>query len=240
VRESGAAARFGRASPHEAACVVLLLCSAVPLLVGGIEGDAVLPRPYPRLLLPFVAVWTAALCLGLGVVRRRPPSASCVGSFVLLWLPLVSLSVLLFLRCSVMPQMPSLAVFAPGLVVTGLALVFVGFLVVAACWLGCRGNREWTEYALVTLLAMVTVLVPLLLVQLALLAYTSGSVGADGVLLPWTVWLAGLLACSVWQACMPQVGVSGDPLSRTWRREGDRGDSASDTELLPRLPGGVV
>jgi len=227
-------------SPQEAACVVLLLCSAVPLLVGGIEGDAVLPRPYPRLLLPFVAVWTAALCLGLGVVRRRPPSASCVGSFVLLWLPLVSLSVLLFLRCSVMPQMPSLAVFAPGLVVTGLALVFVGFLVVAACWLGCRGNREWTEYALVTLLAMVTVLVPLLLVQLALLAYTSGSVGADGVLLPWTVWLAGLLACSVWQACMPQVGVSGDPLSRTWRREGDRGDSASDTELLPRLPGGVV
>merc|ERR1719221_1303540 len=129
-------------------------------------------------------MWTAALCLGLSVVRRRSLSASCVGSFVLLWLPLVSLSVLLFLRCSVMPWMPSFAVFAPSLVVTSLALIFVGFLVVAACWLGCRGNREWTEYALVTLLAMVTVLLPLLLVQLAVLAYMGGNINVDKVLIP--------------------------------------------------------
>ena len=47
-----------------------------------------------------------------------------MGSFILLWLPSVSLSVLLFLRFSFLPKLPSYAIFAPSLSVTSILLIF--------------------------------------------------------------------------------------------------------------------
>mmetsp|Transcript_119568 Transcript_119568/g.386020 ORF Transcript_119568/g.386020 Transcript_119568/m.386020 type:complete len:436 (-) Transcript_119568:139-1446(-) len=219
-------------SPWEGMSVLLLLSSIVPLLACALEGDARPPAPCPRLLLPFVAFWLMALCFAWSWARRRSFSAGCVGSFALLWLPLVALSVLLFLRFSVLPELPAYAIFAPSLGVTGLLLIFVGFLVVASFWLGCRGNRDWTEYATITLLTMLTLLLPLLLFQFAILGYLSGSISTDGVFLPWVLWLCGLLLCAIWHIFTPlPTSPSGRiDLTRPWRQQ-DR-DPQSDTELL--------
>lgn len=221
-------------SPCEGIAVLLLASSIVPLVACALEDDAELPRPYPRFTLPFVAFWLTALCFMWSWIRRRSFSASCVGSFALLWLPAVALSVLLFLRFSVLPQLPPYAIFAPSLVVTGVLLIFVSFLVVASFWLGYRGNRDWTEYATITLLTMLTLLLPLLLFQFAILGYLSGKISTDGVFLPWVLWLAGLLFCAIWHIFTPLASTSSAPmdsLTRPWRQTQER-DSQSDTELL--------
>jgi len=223
-------------SPLEGMLILALVSSIVPLLAGALEGEVQLPQPCPRLLLPFLAFWLTAACFVWSWVRRRSFSASCVGSFALLWLPAVSLSVLLFLRLSVLPRLSAYAILAPSLGVTGVLLLFVGFLVVVSFWLGYRGNRDWTEYATIPLLTMLTVLLPLLLLQLAFLGYLSGKVSIDGVFLPWVLWLTGLLLCSVWHIFTPlttspigQVPI--DHLTRPWRQHHER-DAQSDTELL--------
>jgi len=229
-------------SPWEGMHVLLFACSIAPLLACALEGDALLPRSYPRFLLPFAAFWLMALCFILSWIRRRTCSASCMGAFALLWMPLVSLSVLLFLRFSAFPQLPAYAVFAPSLGVTGLLLVFVSFLVVASFWLGYRGNRDWTEYATITLLTLLLLLLPLLLFQFAVLGYMSGKLSADGVFLPWIIWLSLLLICAIWHiftplASSPSVPI--DHLPRSWRRHRGGGrDPHSDTELL-LPPGGI-
>mmetsp|Transcript_122729 Transcript_122729/g.261916 ORF Transcript_122729/g.261916 Transcript_122729/m.261916 type:complete len:438 (-) Transcript_122729:129-1442(-) len=221
-------------SPWEGLCVLLFACSIVPLLACYLEGDTPLPTSWPQFLLPFSAFWLTALCFVCSWIRRRAVSATCVGSFVLLWLPIVSLSVLLFLRLSVLPQIPAYAVFAPSLTVTSLLLIFVGFLVVASFWLGYRGNRDWTEYATITLLTMLTVLLPILVFQFAILGYICGVVSTNLVFLPWVLWLSGLLLCATWHIFTPLAGAPSAPmdhLTRPWRNQQDR-DSQSDTELL--------
>lgn len=201
-----------------------------------------LPPQYPRFTLPFVAFWSTSLCFVSSLVRRRSFSAGCVGSVVLLWLPTVSLSVLLFLRLSILPHLPAYVIFAPSLVVTSLVLFFVGFLVVASFWLGYRGNRDWTEYATVTLLTLITLLLPLLLFHIAILGYLNGNVSTDFVFLPWVVWLACLLMCAVWHIFMPLAVAPTVPpidhLTRPWRHH-DR-DVSSDTEQLLLPPAGTV
>jgi len=228
-------------SPWEGVVVLLLACSIVPLIVCGLEGDFTLPQKSLRYVLPFGAFWLAALCFICSLVRRRSFSASCIGSFTLLWLPLVSLSVLLFLRISTLMELPVYVVFAPTLGVTCLLLVFVGFLVVASFWLGYRGNRDWTEYATFTLLTMLTLLLPLLLLQCLILAYLSGKISTETMFIPWVLWLSSLLLCTIWHICISCAatppGAPIDQLSRAWRQQ-DR-DPQSDTEML--LPhGGVV
>jgi len=221
-------------SPWEGALVLILGSSVTPLLACALEGNALPPGRYPRYLYPFTAFWMTSVCFVWSLVRRRSFSASCIGSFVLLWLPLVSISVLLFLRLSVLPHLPAYAVFAPSLGVTCLLLLFVGFLVVASFWLGYRGNRDWTEYATIMLMTMLTLLVPLIIFQLAVLAYLSGHISTDSVFLPWILWLSCLLACAVWHiftplAVTPSVPI--DHLTRPWRAHQER-DPQSDTELL--------
>lgn len=226
-------------SPAEGIVVLLLGCSVVPLLACAVEGDLVLPGPYPQFTLPFAAFWLTSSCFMWSLIRRRSFSASCVGSFALLWLPLVLLSVLLFLRTSVLPHLPALVVFAPSLSISALLFVFVGFLVVASFWLGYRGNRDWTEYATITLLTLLTLLLPLLLFQFAILGYLSGKVSLNWVFSPWVVWLVGLLVCAIWHVFTPLAvapSVPIDHLSRPWRQQ-DR-DSHSDSELL--LPAGIA
>jgi len=218
-------------SPWEGMAVLMLFSSTVPLLACALQGDLLPPGPIPRMLLPFTAFWLAALCFVVSWIRRRTLSASCVGAFALFWLPAVSLSALLFLRVSVLPQLPPYAIFAPSLVVTGLLLIFVGFLVVASFWLGLRGNRDWTEYATITLLTLLMLLLPLFLFQLALLAYMSGKLSTDGIFVPWIVWLGLLLLCAVWHIFTPLSGVPTDPLTRHWRQHNDR-EAHSDMELL--------
>jgi hypothetical protein len=105
--------------------------------------------------------------------------------------------------------LPAYAVLAPSLGVTSLLLLFVGFLVAVSCWLGYRGNREWREYATVTLSALLTFLLPLLLVQLALLGYMLGWFPVDGVLIPWVVWASGVTLFALWHACTPLGSNSG-------------------------------
>mmetsp|Transcript_44174 Transcript_44174/g.127789 ORF Transcript_44174/g.127789 Transcript_44174/m.127789 type:complete len:439 (+) Transcript_44174:87-1403(+) len=229
-------------SPWEGMAVLLLVSSAVPLLACALQGDLLLPQPCPRLLLPFVAFWLAALCFLVSWLRRRACSAGCLGALLLFWLPSVALSALLFLRLSVLPQLPPYAIFAPSLVVTGLLLIFVSFLVVASFWLGFRGNRDWTEYATITLLTLLMLLLPLFLLQLALLAYMSGKLSTDGIFIPWIVWLSLLLLCAVWHiftplAASPSVPI--DHLTRHWRRQHRERDPPSDTELL-LPPAGIV
>lgn len=231
-------------SPGEGIVVLLLASSIVPLLACALEHDKILPRRYSQFLLPFGAFWLTSLCLVCSLARRRSFSTGCVGSLLLLWLPAVSLSVLLFLRLSVFPQLTPYAIFAPSLVVTTLVLLFVGFLVVASFWLGYRGNRDWMEYAMVTLLTLLTMLLPLLLVQVAILGYLSGKVSTDAVFLPWVLWLSCLLVCAIWHiftplAAQPTVSPIGH-LTRPWRQQPDRGDLQSDTEQLLLTPPLVV
>jgi hypothetical protein len=188
-------------SPWEGLIVLLLFSSVVPLLAFAIEAHVQLPRHSPLLALPFGAFWLASLFFTGSAIRRRSPSASCVGSFIILWLPLEAFSILLFLKCSFLPGLPAHAVLGPTLGISSLLLLFVGFLVTVSCWLGYRGNREWKEYATVTLLALVTLILPLLLVQLALLAYMLGWFPVDGVLIPWVVWISGVFLFALWHAC---------------------------------------
>jgi len=223
-------------SLFEGVVVLLLACSVVPLVAVALEGDLMLPQKHMRYLLPFAAFWLAALLFVYSLVRRRSFSASCIGSFTLLWMPLVSLSVLLFLRISTYKQLPIYAVFAPTLGVTCLLLIFVGFLVVASFWLGYRGNRDWTEYATFTLLTMLTLLLPLLLLQCAILAYLSGKISTDAVFIPWVLWLSSLLLCTIWHICTScfaaQPSASMDHLTRAWRQQQQDRDAQSDTEML--------
>lgn len=228
-------------SPWEGLATLIFVSSAVPLLASSLQGDLLLPEPCPRLLLPFATFWLAALCFIVSWIRRRTFSASCMGAFLLFWLPAVSLSVLLFLKVSLLKQLPVYTIFLPSLVVTGLLLVFVGFLVAASFWLGIQGNRDWTEYATITLLTLVMLLLPLFLFQLALLAYMTGKLSIDGIFVPWIVWLSLLLLCAVWHiftplAASPSVPI--DHLTRHWRQHRDR-DPHSDMELL-LPPAGIV
>mmetsp|Transcript_63374 Transcript_63374/g.137962 ORF Transcript_63374/g.137962 Transcript_63374/m.137962 type:complete len:439 (-) Transcript_63374:19-1335(-) len=228
-------------SPWEGAIILLLSCSVLPLLACALEGDALLPRPSPRFVLPFGMFWLASLSFFVSMARRGSFSASCVGTFALLGLPAVSLSVLLFLRLAAFPQMPAYVIFAPSIGVTCLLLIFVGFLVVASCWLGWRGNRDWTEYAAIMLLTMLSLLLPLLLFQLAILAHLNGRLSANGIFLPWLLWLLGLLAWAAWHACTPLAlapTVPIDHLTRPWRQP--EREPQSDTELLlPPMTGFV-
>lgn len=230
-------------SPGEGIVVLVMASSIVPLLSCALENDFLLPTQYPRFTLPFAAFWLTSLCFVCSLVRRRSFSAGCIGSFVLLWLPTVSLSVLLFLKLSILPQLSPYIIFAPSLVVTSLVLVFVGFLVVASFWLGYRGNRDWTEYATVTLLTLVTLLLPLLLFQIAILGYLNGHVSTDFVFLPWVLWLSCLLICAIWHIFMPLAVAPAVPpidhLTRPWRQQNDR-DMSSDTEQLLLPPTGMV
>jgi len=229
-------------SPGESALVLVLVSSIVPLLAFSLEGSSMLPRWLPRFALPFVAFWLASLCLACSLLRRRSFSVGCASSLALLWVPTVLLSVLLFLKLSVFPSIPPYAIFAPGLVVTCFLLLFVGFLAIASFWLGYRGNRDWTEYAIVTLLALLTVLLPLLLFQLALLWYMNGTVSTNVVFFPWVTWLLGLVASAAWHIFMPLTTTSGVPpldhLMRSWRPAQDL-DTQSDMELL-LAPAGFV
>jgi hypothetical protein len=232
-------------SPAEGIAVLVLASSVVPLLACALEDDLRLPKRYPRFTLPFAAFWLTSLCFVCSLVRRRSFSAGCVGSFVLLWLPTVSLSVLLFLRLSILPDLTPYAIFAPSLTVTALVLLFVGFLVVASFWLGYRGNRDWTEYATVTLLTLLTLLLPLLLFQIAILGYLNGHVSTDFVFLPWVLWLSCLFLCAVWHIFMPLAVAATVPpidhLTRPWRQhqQQDR-DMLSDTEQLLLPPTGIT
>jgi hypothetical protein len=230
-------------SPGEGIAVLVLASSIVPLLSCALEEDWLLPSQYPRFTLPFAAFWLTSLCFVCSLVRRRSFSAGCVGSFVLLWLPTVTLSVLMFLKLSVFQDLSPYIIFAPSLVVTTLVLLFVGFLVMASFWLGYRGNRDWTEYATVTLLTLVTLLLPLLLFQLAILGHLDGHVSTDFVFLPWVLWLSCLSICAVWHIFMPLAAAPTVPpidhLTRPWRQQNDR-DMQSDTEQLLLPPTGMV
>jgi hypothetical protein len=222
-------------SPCESIIVLFLAASVVPLSAFALEGDVILPKQYPRFTLPFAAFWLTFLCFSCSLVRRRSFSAGCVGSFVLVWVPVLALSVLMFLKLSILPGLSPYAIFAPSLTMTVLVLLFVSFLVVASFWLGYRGNRDWTEYATVTLLTLVTLLLPLLLFQLAMLGYLNGQLSVDFVFLPWVLWLCCLQICALWYTVMPFVAPPPSPMdriNRPWRHPQDRPDSMSDTEQL--------
>lgn len=233
-------------SPWEGAVVLILALSVLPLLACALEHDALLPRPYPRFTLPFAAFWLALLVFVAGLLRRRACSASCLGSLALLWLPVVALSALLFLRLSVFHHMPMYIVFLPSLGATSLLLLFVGFLVVASFWLGYRGNRDWTEYAAVTLATLLTLLLPLLLLQFAVLGYLTGRLSANNMLIPLVVWLSGMLVCAAWHMCTPlsasPIVPPLDRLTRPWRQgQAEREQrEQSDTELLLSPLAGAV
>jgi hypothetical protein len=226
-------------SPGEGIVVMVLGSSIVPLMACTLEGDCRLPAQYPRYTLPFVTFWLASLCFVCSLVRRRTFSAGCVGSFVLVWVPIVSLSVLIFLRLSIFPDLSPYIIFAPSLMIAVLVLLFVGFLVVASFWLGYRGNQDWTEYATVTLLTMLTLLLPLLLFQLAILGYLDGHVSTDFVFLPWVSWLSCLVVCAIWHIFMPLVVAPSvapiDHITRSWRQPHDR-DMHSDDDHMALLP----
>jgi len=227
-------------SPWEASIVLISASGVAPLLACALEGDGLLPSPCPRYLLPFAAFWLASVCFATSLLRRRSFSAGCIGSFALIWLPTVLLSVLLFLKLSTLPRLPAYAIFAPSLGTTCLLLLFVVFLVLASFWLGYRGNRDWTEYATVTLLTLLTLLLPLFLFQLAVLGYLSGRISTDLMFLPWVLWLSGLCACAFWHIFMPLAVAPSvlpiDHLTRPWRQtERD----AQDMEML-LLPAGVI
>lgn len=215
-------------SAAESAAVLLLVASIPPLVAAALEGGLHL---LPRFLLPFIAFWLASLCFLGSLLRRRSFSVGCGASLGLVWVPTVLLSVLLFLRLSVFPWIPPYAIFAPSLVVTTFVLLFMGFLVVASFYLGCRGNRDWTEYAVVTLLTLLTMLVPLLLFQLAILGYMKGTVSTNMVFFPWVMWLIGLVSSAVWHIFVPLTSVPPlDHLMRPWRPQ--EHDALSDLELL--------
>lgn len=227
-------------SPWEASIVLLSASSVAPLLACALEGDGLLPPPAPRYLMPFSSFWLASVCFATSLLRRRSFSAGCIGSFALIWLPTVLLSVLLFLKLSTFPKLPAYVIFAPSLGTTSLLLLFVVFLVLASFWLGYRGNRDWTEYATVTLLTLLTLLLPLFLFQLAVLGYLSSRISTDLMFLPWVLWLSGLCTCALWHIFMPLAVAPSVPpidhLTRPWRQtERD----AQDMEML-LLPAGVI
>eukprot|EP00439_Symbiodinium_sp_Y106_P033810 s7108_g4.t1 len=127
--------------------------------------------PWPRLvyLPPFLSFWLAVLTCASSILRRRSCSSSCIGSSLFLWIPLGMFSALLFLRLSVCPWLPPAVMLMPILLVTGALIIFSGFLSMASFWLGWRGSRDWMEYASTTLIVILTVLLPLLAIQLALI-----------------------------------------------------------------------
>lgn len=238
----------------ESLVVILLGCTVVPLLALELDGywpPSAITIPVltvlPSFISPFACFWLTMLCLAWGLLRRRAFSASCVGSFVMLWSPAVAVSVLLFLKLTSVPHMAMVTVFAPSLFVVGLLLVFVSFLVIASFWLGYRGSRDWAEYATVTLLAALTMLLPMMLLQVAVLMYIDGMLSANAVFIPWVVWLSGVLCCSIWHMIVPPSGASGvppiDQIARPWARQQDR-DSQSDTEpflsVATAAAGGIV
>mmetsp|Transcript_35813 Transcript_35813/g.82197 ORF Transcript_35813/g.82197 Transcript_35813/m.82197 type:complete len:433 (+) Transcript_35813:108-1406(+) len=229
-------------SPLESAAMLILSMSTLPLLAAALEGDARPPKPCPRFALPFAAFWLSSLLFVGSLLRRRAFSVACGISFALLWAPVVISSVLLFLRLSILPTLSVDVIFAPSLTVTTLSLLFVGTLVIASFGLGCRGNRDWTEYATVTLLALLTLLLPLLLFQLGILSYVRGHSSTNAVFLPWITWLSGLTLGAMWHVCLPlaahPVVPPFDHLMRPWRQHQADFDAQSDMELL--LPAGFV
>jgi len=235
-------------SPCEGAVILVSACAVAPLLACTLNGDLpdiMLRNPRFRYLPPFAVAWVAALVFACSVLRRRAFSVSCAGSFALLWAPLVCVSVLLYLKLSVVRDLPFYIVIAPSLGVTSALLLFVSFLVVASFWLGYRGNRDWTEYAIFALLTLLTVLVPLLLLQLACWARLDSRISNNTLFLPLVLWLSGLLICAIGHvlATLCGHGVSpGEHLGRPPWRQQDR-DDYFDTELLlppTAIGGGVV
>ncbi|CAE7812739.1 unnamed protein product [Symbiodinium sp. CCMP2592] len=126
-------------------------------------------RPHFVYLPPFLSFWLAVLTCASSILRRRSCSSSCIGSSLFLWIPLGMFSALLFLRLSVCEWLPPAVMLMPILLVTGALIIFSGFLSMASFWLGWRGSRDWMEYASTTLVVILTVLLPLLAIQLALI-----------------------------------------------------------------------
>eukprot|EP00931_Biecheleriopsis_adriatica_P106165 TRINITY_DN80671_c0_g1_i1.p1 TRINITY_DN80671_c0_g1~~TRINITY_DN80671_c0_g1_i1.p1 ORF type:complete len:436 (+),score=64.23 TRINITY_DN80671_c0_g1_i1:26-1333(+) len=214
-------------SPGEGIFVLLTACAVAPLAACSLEGDLRLPWPHLQYLPPFAASWLAGLCMAGSLLRRRPCSSSCIGSCLLLWVPLTSFSVLLFLRISVLRQLPPAFMLLPPILVTTVLTIFTTFLTVASFWLGWRGNRDWLEYATATLMAVLTVLLPILLMEIAMVAYLKGFVPIRYFFVPWTTWLSGILLFTIRQSFMPLAAsptASVDQLP--WRAD------TSDTELL--------
>jgi len=232
-------------SPWETAIAILLGANVMPLLACALEGHGLLPKPLPRFSLPFFAFWLTALWFICSLIRRRSFSAACFGSFTLLWLPLVSLSVLLFLRLSIIPHLPVRIVLVPSLTVTVLVLLFVGFLALASFWIGPRGDRDWAEYAMLTMLTLLWLLLPLLLFQLALWAYFADRVSANVVFIPWVLWLSGLLVNAVWRTIAPFPAPPAvppiDDLTRPWAQQRPDRDRNTHTDMEMLLPiNGIV
>jgi len=111
-------------------------------------------------------------------------------------------------------------------------LIFVSSLVVASFWLGYRGNRDWTEYAAITLVTLLALLLPLLLLQFAILGYLSGRLSVNGVFIPWVIWLSGMLLCAIWQIFTPLSGSPSVPAIDRLTRARMPQDAQSDTEML--------
>eukprot|EP00930_Biecheleria_cincta_P057241 TRINITY_DN43211_c0_g1_i1.p1 TRINITY_DN43211_c0_g1~~TRINITY_DN43211_c0_g1_i1.p1 ORF type:complete len:466 (-),score=63.01 TRINITY_DN43211_c0_g1_i1:33-1391(-) len=219
-------------SPCEGIIVLVMASAVAPLAACTLERDLLLPWPALRFLPPFCAFWLAGLCLAWSVVRRRACSSSCIGSSLLLWLPLAAFSILFFMRVSVVERLPPELMFLPIMLVTSILIVFASFLSIASFWLGWRGNRDWMEYATTTLVAVLAILLPMLLVQLALVGYLKGNLSVQFVFIPWTLWTGGLLLFVVWQSFVtlraaPTVPI--DSLPRYWRQGQD---TQSDSELL--------
>ncbi|CAE7719374.1 unnamed protein product, partial [Symbiodinium pilosum] len=155
-------------SPCECLIVLLFGLAVLPLTAATLEQDLSVPWPRLRFLPPFLAFWLASLSTALSILRRRACSSSCIGSSLFLWIPLATFSTLFFLRLSVCPWLPPVVMLMPIMLVTGMLILFSGFLSMASFWLGWRGSRDWMDYASTTLLVILTVLLPLLAVQLAL------------------------------------------------------------------------
>lgn len=87
---------------------------------------------------------------------------SGLGSCLFLWLPLVTFSILLFLRLSLCDWLSPTVMMLPLLLVTCMLILFSSFLTIASFWLGLRGSRDWMDYATTTLLAILAFLLPML------------------------------------------------------------------------------
>ncbi|CAE7638889.1 unnamed protein product [Symbiodinium necroappetens] len=218
-------------SPFECLLVLIFGLAVVPLTAATLEKDLRLPWPHFVYLPPFLSFWLAVLTCAASILRRRSCSSSCVGSSLFLWIPLGMFSALLFLRLSVCPWLPPVVMLMPILLVTGALIIFSGFLSMASFWLGWRGSRDWMEYASTTLVVILTVLLPLLAIQLALVGYLRGLVQVNWVFAPWTCWLSGLLGFTLWQSFVPLKPASAAlDMPRYWRHQ----DLHSDAEsLLP-------
>eukprot|EP00933_Yihiella_yeosuensis_P030432 TRINITY_DN24072_c0_g1_i1.p1 TRINITY_DN24072_c0_g1~~TRINITY_DN24072_c0_g1_i1.p1 ORF type:complete len:472 (-),score=20.35 TRINITY_DN24072_c0_g1_i1:80-1438(-) len=234
-------------SPCESITMLILAACMVPLTAAALEDETLPLAPRVvhmlhstefRFLAPFAAFWLIGLCFAWSIIRRRACSSGCIGSCFLLWLPLIAFSVLLYLRTSIVPDISPVCLFLPLILVTSVLILLASFLTVASFWLGWRGNRDWLEYASTTLIVVLTVLVPMLMLQFAVVGYLKGYLSTDHVFIPWMIWICGMLLFSIWQVFMPlkvSPTVPIDHLPRYWRQGQDL---QSDTEMLLPPPTG--